>query len=495
MKITDWLLGFIIVWVLGTACFAGEVKQSALPQLPQTDVRVSMDFRDANVKDVLKVLSKQSGINFIPSEDIQDKKVTLYLEDVPVKNAINSIVEANRLTYEQGPDTNIFIVRPSGEVRIRTITKIYTLNFTQVSPLSVQPIPKTEVGTRADSLSSRSYGSEKMPTSDVGRTPGIVDILSKLLTPAGNIVVDQRTNSLIISDIPENFELIEEMVIKLDTPTPQVFIEAEIVETSLGVTDKLGLDFGGSDGSWSATYSGPSKSYSFPYDNKSFKAHGSSTSFTFGTLSFGDLSVTLKALRSDADTKYLARPKILTLNNETAIIDITSDTYVGSLITATPDTQSNTTSAERITTGVSLKVTPQVNAAGFVTMLLEPSVSRTEASSVNSNFLNPITRSAKAKVMVKDGETIFIGGLLDNQTTGTKRKVPILGDIPLIGALFRSDTTTDTQTEILIFITPHIVRSQVTPESRVLSEEEVSQENSRNELIEEMVKQLEEGKQ
>jgi len=453
-----------------------------------------MDFRDASVKDVLKILSKQSGINFVPSEDIQDKKLTLYLEDVPVKNAINTIIEANRLTYEQGPDTNIFIVRPSGGVRIKTITKIYTLNFTQVSPLAVQPIPKTEVGAPADLSSSRSYGPEKLTTSDVSRAPGIVEILSKLLTPAGNIVVDQRTNSLIITDIPENFELIEEMIVKLDTPTPQVFIEAEIVETSLGVTDKLGLDFMGSAGTWSGTYSGTSKSYSFPYDSKSFKDHGASSTFTFGTLSLGDLSVTLKALRSDADTKYLARPKLLTLNNETAIIDITSDTYVGSLITATPDTQSNTTSAERMTTGVSLKVTPQVNAAGFVTMLLEPSVSRTEASSVNSNFLNPITRSAKAKVMVKDGETIFIGGLLDTQTTDTKRKVPILGDIPLVGALFRSDTVTDTQTEILIFITPHIVRNDVALESRVLSEEEAAQEKSRDELIEEMVQQLEETK-
>jgi len=96
--------------------------------------------------------------------------------------------------------------------------------------------------------------------------------------------------------------------------------------------------------------------------------------------------------------------------------------------------------------------------------------------------------------MVKDGETIFIGGLLDTQTTDTKRKVPILGDIPLVGALFRSDTVTDTQTEILIFITPHIVRNDVALESRVLSEEEAAQEKSRDELIEEMVQQLEETK-
>ncbi|MCM8782672.1 MAG: type II and III secretion system protein, partial [Candidatus Omnitrophica bacterium] len=214
--------------------------------------------------------------------------------------------------------------------------------------------------------------------------------------------------------------------------------------------------------------------------------------FTFATISFGDLAITIKALTSHTDTKYLARPKLLTLNNETAVIDITADTYVGQVTTATPQTQTTTTSAERMATGVSLKVTPQVNAADYVTMILEPSVSRTEASSVNSDYLNPIRRSAKAKVMVKDGETIFIGGLLDTQKADTKRKVPILGDIPVAGALFKSDTTTDKQTEILIFITPHIVRSTIPEVGKKEFEIKEAAELSRNQVIEDTVRQLQE---
>ena len=135
MKTKTILLGLVIVVLLYSVCLAGESKVT-LPQLPQTDVQVSMDFREASLKDVLKILSKQSGISFIPSEDVQDKSITLYLEDVPVKNAIDSIIDANGLTYEQGPDTNIFIVRPSGGLKIKTVTNIYTLNFTQVSPLA-----------------------------------------------------------------------------------------------------------------------------------------------------------------------------------------------------------------------------------------------------------------------------------------------------------------------------------------------------------------------
>jgi len=488
------LIGFSVLTFFSTS-LAYEERVN-LPQLPNTDASISIDFKDVSLKDALKILSQQSGINFIPSEDVQDKRITVYLENVPVKNAINSIAEANSLTYEQGPDKNIFRVRPSGAVKVKTVTKVFTLNFAQAVPLQV------DTTTSVSSLGATSGGpvggyasAESMAASSSGtvaaETTGIKDIISKLLSPYGNLVADQRTNSLIISDIPEQFKLIEEMITRLDTPTPQVFIEAEIMETTLDVTDKLGLEFGGSSGSWTGTYTGTKKNFSFPFSTKSFKDHGAANTFTFGTMTLGDLAITLKALTSHADTKYLARPKLLTLNNETAIIDITSDTYVGSITSSQPQTQTNTTSAERMTTGLILKVTPQVNAADYVTMILEPSVARTEASSVNTDFLNPIKRSAKAKVMVKNGETIFIGGLLDTQKTDTKRKVPILGDVPVLGALFKSDTVTDKQTEILIFITPHIVRSDILPEAKVISEQEMAPEDiSRQKMIDETVQEL-----
>jgi len=482
---------FCLLFILCSASFAKEERPS-LPELPSADTHISLDFKDASLKDVLKLISQQSGINFIPSEDVQNKTITLYLENVPLKNAIDSVVDANGLYYEQGPDKNIFIIRASGVTKIKTITKIYTLNFAQVAPLKVEASSTSASSSSSSSSStSSSYGGSEA-SGGITEAAGIKDILVTLLSPNGNIVVDNRTNSLIITDIQEQFKLIEEMLLKLDTPTPQVFIEVEIIETSLEVADKLGLEYGGTSGSWSATFTGPKKGYSFPYDTKSFKDHSQSATFTFGTMTFGDLAFTLKALASHADTKYLARPKLLTLNNETALIDITAETYVGSVTTSTPQTQTSTTSAERMSTGVSLKVTPQVNAADYVTMVLEPSVSRTEASAVNTGFLNPIKRSAKAKVMVKDGETIFIGGLLDTQKTGTKRKVPILGDIPVIGALFKSDSTTDKQTEILIFITPHIVKSKIVQEAKIISSEvDVNKEDERVKEIEQAVQELE----
>lgn len=457
-----------LMFILCGACLTEENPPAS--QLPQTDARISMDFRDASIKDILKIFSQQSGITFIPNDDVQDKKVTLYLENVSVKDAINSIVQANGLTYEQGPEKSIFIVRPSGEGKIKTVTKVYTLSFIYVVPITT--------GEGSTSTSAN-----------------ILDIVTKLLTSTGNIIVDQRTNSLVITDIPEQFELIEEVIAKLDTPTPQVFIEAEIVETTVDVATRLGLEYGGSTGTWGATYDGPVKGYSFPYATKSFKDHGASPTFTFGTLTFGDVSVVLKALSSHADTKYLARPKLLTLNNETASIEITSDTFVGTVTTEQATTGTTSTSAERMPTGVSLKVTPQVNAEDYVTMVLEPSISRTEVSAVNVGFLNPIKRSAKAKVMVKNGQTVFIGGLLDTQKNDTKRKVPVLGDIPIAGALFKSDTVTDKQTEILIFITPHIIQSKVEEGPKAVSEKQGPQDVEREQIISETIQELKKKKE
>lgn len=447
-----------------TSLYQPESKKDVFPPIPGGQMRISLDFKDASLKDVLKIFSQQTKVNFIPSDDVQDKRITVYLEDVPVEYAINSIVLANGLTYERGPDKNIFIVRASGKAKVKTITKIYTLNFVQVAPLAVERTATAGAGSYigVSTTTAATTGLGTQIPAGITETKGIVDILNELLSPAGKIVVDQRTNSLIITDIPEQFPLIEEMIEKLDTPTPQVFIEAEIIETTLEVSESLGLEYGGTSGQWSATYAGPTRGYSFPYKTKVFKAHGATPVYTFGSMQFSNLSLLLKALTSRTDTRYLARPRVLTLNNETAIIDTTSDAAVGTITISEPQTATTTTTPERMQIGVSLKVTPTVNNLGYITMLIEPSVARTVVSGISSTVLNPIRRSVKSKVMIKDGETVVIGGLIDTQKTDVKRKVPILGGIPIIGALFSSDTKTDTQTEILIFITPHIVRAETT---------------------------------
>ncbi|MFH1848194.1 MAG: secretin N-terminal domain-containing protein [Candidatus Omnitrophota bacterium] len=362
-------LGSALVWNAG-GLHSEEVgsAESMLPRIPRGDTAISVDFKEASLKDILKILSQQTGLSFVPSQDVEDKKLTIFFENVPVQNVIDSIVQANALSYEKGPDKNIFIVRPSGAEKIKTITKIYTLNFVQVSSMG----SGSPGGSENSAMAGGGYNPEGASGQGGAGDGGIKGIISKVLSPVGNVVTDQRTNSLIITDIPERFTLIEEMIITLDTPTLQVFIEAEIIETSLQVAERLGLEYGGSSGQWAATYSGPSREYGFPYRTKIFKDQGSSPSYSLGSLQFGDISLLLKALTSNAKTKYLARPRILTLNNETATIEITSDSAIGSVTTSGESSGTSTTSPERQQTGVSLKVTPQINSAGFITMLIEP---------------------------------------------------------------------------------------------------------------------------
>jgi len=150
------------------------------------------------------------------------------------------------------------------------------------------------------------------------------------------------------------------------------------------------------------------------------------------------------------------------LNNEPASINIVADTAVGQKTTTTGEGAGATATqeAERMTTGTSLTVVPQVNPDGYITMTIEPSVTRAVASGTftgNPVFLDPETRSAKTTVMIKDGQTVVIGGLITRDVTRVNRKVPILGDIPLLGLAFRHKSDQEETKELIIFLTPHVL--------------------------------------
>jgi type II secretory pathway component GspD/PulD (secretin) len=191
----------------------------------------------------------------------------------------------------------------------------------------------------------------------------------------------------------------------------------------------------------------------------------------FGPSIFTFLGTTLSFdyLRTRTDTKYLARPRIITLNNETAEIRIATNEAIGlsQSTTSTGGTGTTTSQAERTETGVILRVTPQINAeTGEVTMFVFPKVadaSHTTTISAGTafpyTFKDPEERSTKQVVKVKDGETIVIGGLIRNQSTTVVKKLPVLGDLPLVGGAFRHiSKTPNEERELMVFITPHLVK-------------------------------------
>ena len=421
--------------------------------------KVSLDFQDANLKDVLKLFSQQAGINFIASEQVKDRKITLYVDQVTVQDVLNQLMRANNLVYDSVPESNIFIIRESGSAGPTLVTKIYRLQYARLS---------TSVLAKAVSA----IGSTGAASGSASR-PGIDQVITKLLTTNGSLVVDERTNALIITDTPENFQKIERAIAELDVKTAQILIEVELLEVSATKAKNLGVEWGtGTDGTL-ATFTPGQATTHFPFNLSQHQMIPTQTlnpaadeilqtrpTYTLGTLNTAQFQVVLKALQSDQDTRLLAHPKVLTLDNEQAVIELVAQTAIGQKTStvATGGTGSTSTEAERTQTGVKLKVTPQLNADGNITMLVEPSLSRPNRSEFFPTlFVDPKTRSATTLVRVRDGETIMIGGLIDRSESGTKRRVPGLGDVPLVGAAFRKNDTALTDTELVVFITPRIV--------------------------------------
>ncbi len=425
----------------------------------QQGTSISMDFQQAALKDVLKIFSQQAGLNFVATNDIENKKITLYLDGVTVQDALDSIMAANNLAYEQAEGSSVFIVKESGKSKIDLYTKIYNLDFARISTI--------KEGSDSDKSDIESI---------------IKNLLSKGADnkTIGSVIVDKRTNSLIITAKPNDFPIIEETINKLDSITPQALIEAEIVEIQTGALKTLGLEWGNANGTF-VRFTGPKKITHFPFirssnpfsksllggvtettststaNNVTTTATEISQTPTLSTLSLQEFSMVLKALETEGMAHYLAKPRVMTVNNETAEIKITADTAIGIKKTSLSDTGEVISQAERVETGIKLKVTPTINKKGYITMTVEPEVSRAVQSAYFVNFVDPSKRSAKTTVMVKDGQTIAIGGLLKNYEEDDNRKVPGLSKLPLIGNLFQMNDKRNVQTEIIVFVTAHAI--------------------------------------
>jgi type II secretory pathway component GspD/PulD (secretin) len=250
-------------------------------------------------------------------------------------------------------------------------------------------------------------------------------------------------------------------------------LEVEILDVSKNVVDKMGFEFG--ENPFTLTLPG-GFGRGADFFIRGLNAAGTATvaknaagAFTFGSTYAGMLDY----LRTNTDTKYLARPRLLTLNNETAEIAITKDEVVGTETTTTVPTTGGSTSAItyiRSTdlaltsegTGIFLRVTPQINPeTNEVTMVINPKSSITTASALAPSQSDAEVRTTKSIVKVLDGETVILGGLIHKDKTVAFKKLPILGDIPILGALFRSkNQTRDLDRELLVFITPHIVKDK-----------------------------------
>jgi type II secretory pathway component GspD/PulD (secretin) len=299
-----------------------------------------------------------------------------------------------------------------------------------------------------------------------GTTVGIDEIISGLLTEQGSVIVDGRTNSLIVTDIPENFPRIEAALVALDIRTHQIMVDAELIETSLSKAKDLGIEWGtGAEGDLLVYTPGSTgRKTTFPFNMlpSGWRAKGS-TPFPTSTLSAESFKGVLQAIQSDSDTKILARPKVLTLDNESAVIRLTSNEAIGFESSSQATTGTQTSEPERETTGVVLVVTPQVNENDYITMVVEPSVTKTVVSQITpptgqAKPRDPKTRSSRTIVRIRSGDTLVVGGLIDRSDQETLTQVPILSGIPFIGEAFKNKEISDTASELIVFITPRLLQ-------------------------------------
>ncbi|MFC1667508.1 secretin N-terminal domain-containing protein, partial [Candidatus Omnitrophota bacterium] len=382
-------------------------------------------------------------INIVAGKDVAGP-VTIRLTDVPWNKALDVILRTYGYSYER--DGNIIRVTTTENLaKEELITEVFSLNY-------------------ADA--------KEVPTA-----------IQEMLSDRGSIKYDDRANLVIVTDIPTNIYKIKNVIDKIDTRTQQVNIEAKIIETTLDDDDKIGVNW-----TTQVTASMARRPTTFPFDKKStggqWFPNGDSeagasgdppvgtlstagfptaipANFTLGTLDFSSFQAVLEILKSRTDTKIISNPRITTLDNKEARI-VVATTFNIPLYERNDTTgQMEVTGYQEKELGITLLVTPQINPEGYIAVKLEPEVSSFLTWDTISNLQVPrfSTRKASTEVMVKDGETIVIGGLIKENIIDTIVKVPLLGEIPILGLLFKKKEKTVDTTDLMFFVTVNIVKS------------------------------------
>ena len=458
--------------------------------------RVSVNVNNMPIGTFLASIARQSKINFIMDNDkYAEKKVTASLKDVTAKEALDTLLRVQGLTYQRiGKSDNYVITKRSDEVP-DLVTKVYTLNYVSLQPQSnlAQDIKNImPADSTSTALGSSGGGGSTTNIFDTGSSSGggtgftlgsgggsnaggssgsndgsaILDVIKSVLSPQGRIAVDARTNKLIVSDVPEVFPQIEAILAELDVKAPQILIEAQIVEVSKSSGFDVGFNWN-IQGSFNAGSTDVPWTW-FKKDSSGnilkwfgAKADGGSSTGEGWQLDFSTLSVVFKALMSNGEARSLGKPKVITMNNSPAVITSAREAAVSN-VTKSTNSGSDTSysGVERKTVGLKLTVVPQVNKEGYVTLNVAPSYSDlvpSESISKDQESYDTVTRAVSTLVRVKSGQTVVLGGLLQSSEKETVTKVPVLGQIPVLGWLFSSKVKSKSTTDLVIFLTPTVL--------------------------------------
>ncbi|MBF0384498.1 MAG: hypothetical protein HQL27_01375 [Candidatus Omnitrophica bacterium] len=446
-----------------------------------------LDLKSMEVSDMIKLISQKSGLNIFASKTVQGK-VTIYLRNIDVLEALRIIVDSNGWAFEQEKDVIKVMTAAEYEakygVKFGQEAKTRIIQLIHVSAKDMEGIlnqiksvgGKVVVDNKSQSLilMDNAKKIEEMmaviakvdlpvKTEVFQLNYALADDISGKITEAltpdlGKIKFDLRTNRIIVSDTESKIKQIGELIKVFDHKDKEVLIQAKIVQIILSDETKLGVD-------WKAIVNDfhrmkLTNSFSNIVDTEK------QGELSVGTINKDDYEVILDALQTVGTTDILSSPHITTVNNKEARILVgATEPYVTTTTTyPTTGPAVNTETVNFIEVGVKLYVTPTINDDGFITMKIKPEVSAvTDTVQTSNNNKIPVVETSEAEttVMVKDGITIIIGGLIKEEKIKTTKKVPLLGDIPLLGIAFRNKDDSVRKTELVIFLTPHIITGDV----------------------------------
>jgi len=416
--------------------------------------KLSLNFQNVEIRSVLQVIADFTGLNIITSDTVQGN-LTLRLKDVPWDQALDIILKSKNL--DKRKNGNVVLIAPKDELAAREKLEFESKQqITELEPLITE------------SFKLKYQKAEEMQKIlGAGGAPGSSRILSK----RGSAVVDGRSNTIFVQDVPSRLDELRRLINEIDVPVRQVLIEARIVIADETFSRQLGVRFGvqaqrsgGSNstgvagdltGSGSAAANGitANTANSLAVSLPVIGAAGS-LALTFLNLGTGPLvNVELSALEADNRGKVISSPRVITSDKQKAVIE------QGTEIPYQQASSSGATNVSFKDAVLSLSVTPQITPDDKIIMDLE--VKKDSVGQVFAGIPSIDTKKVTTQILVDNGETAVLGGIYEQTVRNDATKVPLLGDIPVLGALFRSTSKQDDKTELLIFITPKIIKESV----------------------------------
>jgi general secretion pathway protein D len=426
--------GYAPAQQLAAAINLARGPQTVAPRLQTRDNRkVTLQLRDAPTKMVFEVLQRETGINFILDKDIKsDGKTTIFVQDVPVEEAIDLVLDQNSLA-RQILSSNMVMIYPNNGNKQKEYEQqiVHTFYLTNAEPKDVESMLKSVLGTK-------------------------------------NMFIDERSEAIIVRDTPDTIRMAEKLVASLDVAEPEVMLELEVLEISSSKLQDLGILYPSTATLSASALGTAAASAAIPGGTLALSDLGHQSSHTVGVTP--GLSVTLNAMKQAGLTNTLASPRVRARNKEKAKILIGSRLPVitNSVTPTAAGAPVVTGSVQYLDVGLTLEVQPTVHLDSDVAikMNLEVSSLLKQITTASGTIAYEIgTRNANTTLRLKDGETQILAGLIQDSDTRTANTIPGLGDIPILDHLFGTHHTDREKDEIVLSVTPRIIRTQARPSS------------------------------